>query len=96
MPLGLERVRGNPSVLASLEVIGPAREHAQNLMLSLLHHMRELVSPGLAWWRKEIRRSRAVQVGSVIVLIALILLMAWALKPKPATPWQKLHRALGL
>jgi class 3 adenylate cyclase len=96
---GLDRVRGNPWVRVSLRVIAPAREFAQSLVLSLLHRARTLVSPGLSWWRVELRRSRAVQVGSVVVLFALIVLivlMVGALKPKPTTPWQKLHRALGL
>jgi class 3 adenylate cyclase len=93
---GLDRVRGNLWVSVPLQVLRPAQEHAQNLLLSVLHHMRELLSQGLAWWRMEVRRSWPVQFGTVIVLVELIWFMVWSLRPKPATPWQKLHRALGL
>jgi class 3 adenylate cyclase len=93
---GLDRVRGNLWVSVPLQVLGPARKHAQNLTLSFLHHMRELLAKSLAWWRVEVRRSRPVQIATVIVLVALIGFMVWSLKTKPDTPWRKLHRALGL
>ena len=58
----------------------------------------ETVARGFGWWKTEIRRSRAIQYGTAALVIVLILLMVWAVnhKPKPATPWQKLQRSMGM
>jgi adenylate cyclase len=93
--VGLNRVRNKLSVVVPTEVLSPALDHARGISRSVLHHTGEALLTAYSWWQTEVRRSRAVQVGTVIVLVALIWFAAWALKPKPATPWQKLHRSLG-
>ncbi len=88
--LGLSRVRNRLAVVNPADVFAPAKEHAQNLLVA----GSDAALRGYTWWRTEVHRSRAVQVATVIVLIAAIWFTVWALRPKP-TAWQKLHRSLG-
>lgn len=93
--LALNRVRNKLTFVSPARILDPAREHAQNLLLTLLNQLADAVSRAVAWWRMEVRRSRAVQIGTLIALALITWFLIWALKPKPATPWQKLHRTLG-
>jgi adenylate cyclase len=81
--MGLDRVRGK------LET-APAMVQAQGL----LRQGGEMAT----WWRTELRRSKTVQYVTAAVVIALIIVLVWAVKhkPKPATPWEKIQRSLGV
>jgi hypothetical protein len=94
--LALNRVRNKLSVMIPTQVFVPTREHAQNLLLAVLNRLADTCSGAFNWWRTGVRRSRAVQYGTLIVLALIVWFVAWAFNHKPATPWQKLHRALGL
>lgn len=83
--ISLDRVRGK---LAT----APAVAHAQDL----LRQGSKVTTRTVAWWREEIKRSKAVQYGTAALVIVLIILLVWALKPKPTTPWQKFQRSLGI
>ncbi len=89
--LGLDRIRGEISV--SSQPLAPVMAHARGFFTQA----RDALLRGIAWWRIEVRRSRAVQVATVIVLIGLVIIAAWALKPRhTATPLERLQRSLGL
>jgi adenylate cyclase len=94
--LGLGRVRNKLSLVLPMRVLSPAMSHAQGFLSITLRQGIASLSRFFGWWREEVRRSRAVQYGTMIVLMGLIWLMYWALKPRPSTPWRKLQRALGL
>jgi hypothetical protein len=49
---------------------------------------------GFSWWQIEVRRSRTVQVATIVVLAALAAMLIWALTPRQ-TPMQKFRRSLG-
>jgi len=89
--LGLTPVRSRLSTLPADAAIS----HAQGALTKSL----DLTAHGFAWWREEVRHSRAVQVATIIALIALIVALVWAVKPKhkpkPLNPIQKLQRSLG-
>ncbi len=89
--LGLDRVRNNLSAGIPVEA---AVTRAQGLLM----RSREALAQGFAWWKIEIRRSRAVQYGTALMALILIVAMVWAVahKSRPATPLQRLHRTLGL
>jgi len=86
--MGLDRVRDK------LET-APAVAQAQGI----LRQGSKMTTQAAAWWRTEVRRSKAVQYGTAALVIALIILLVWAVKPgksRPATQWQKLQRSLNL
>jgi len=85
--VGLDRVRGKLGT-------APAVAHAQGL----LRQGREKIMQAVAWWRAAVRRSKAVQYGTIALVIALIIILVLAVKhkPKPATPWQKFQRSIGI
>jgi class 3 adenylate cyclase len=91
--LALDRVRGRLTAGTPAEV---AVTQAQGLLMKLF----EVVALGFARWKDGIRSSRAVQVGTALLVILAIVFTVWVMthkpKPKPATPWQKLQRSLGL
>lgn len=54
---------------------------------------------GFAYWRVEVKRSRLMQIGTAVVVIALVAALSWGMlreKPKPLTRWQKIQRGLGI
>jgi hypothetical protein len=91
------RLGGSP-----VEALAPVMDHARGLvsrMPGILQRMYEMTLRGVAWWRVEIRRSRAVQYATVVVVIAIIILITWFFQhrpSRPSTPWQKLQRKFGL
>jgi class 3 adenylate cyclase len=96
---GLDRVREKLAGGVA-QTLAPAVAQAQELasgVPGLLRRMTGASKQGFSWWRAEVRHSRPVQYVTVIVLLALVLLVVWAVKPKPAplTPLQKLQRSLG-
>ncbi len=89
---GLDRVRDK--LAAGLPAEAAVAQAHGALMLLM-----ETIARGFGWWKNEIRRSRAVQYATAVVLIIIIVFTVWAVKhhkPKPATPWQKLQRSLDL
>ncbi len=81
-------------------VLAPMMDHAQNMISKLpdvLACGSEKATKGITWWKDEIRRSRLVQYGTVVVVILLILALVWAVKPKPRrlNPIEQIERVLG-
>ncbi|HSM93916.1 MAG TPA: adenylate/guanylate cyclase domain-containing protein [Anaeromyxobacteraceae bacterium] len=98
--LGLTPVRDRLQASAAAQVLEPVAAHARGLVEALPARSRELqgrLARAWDWWRVEVRRSRAVQVATLVALVALALVVwaAWP-KPEPATPWQRFQRDLGL
>jgi adenylate cyclase len=91
--LGLDRVRGKLAAGIPAEA---AVTHAHGMLVKSL----EAASRGFDRWKEGLRSSRAVQVGTALLVIAAIVFTVWAVKhkpkPKPLTPLQKLQRTLGL
>jgi class 3 adenylate cyclase len=89
--LGLDPVRGK---LAGIPA-DTAINHARGAVMKSL----EMTAQGVSWWMTEIRRSRAVQYGTAVLAILLIIFMVWVvkhkIKPKPLNPIQKIQRSLG-
>jgi len=93
LPFGgqaLDRVRDRFGSVGPVDALGPAVEHARGLA----QKSSELGLRGFAWWQVEIRRSRTVQVITIVVVIGLIALLIWGLMPRQ-TPMQKFRRSLG-
>jgi len=83
--VGLNRVRAKLGTsIAVAEVQGWLRKGTDS------------TKQAVSWWRTEVRRSKAIQYTTVLAAIVLIIFLAWVLKPKPATPWQKFQRSLGI
>lgn len=96
--LGLDRVRAR---LGSAQVLEPVITQARGIAEKLpgaLQRGADTTLRGVSWWRHEVRRSRTVQVITIGVIIALIALIVGGIKQRqrPATPWQKFQRSLGL
>ncbi|MDH4162171.1 MAG: adenylate/guanylate cyclase domain-containing protein [Nitrospirota bacterium] len=95
---GLDRVRDRMSAGAAL---APALDHVQGLVQKTPDAIRkagDMANTGFHWWRSEVRHSRAVQYGTIAVVIILIITLAWGVwfkKSKPKTPWQKFQNSLG-
>jgi len=91
--LGLDRVRGK---LAAGTPAEAAMTQAQGMLMKLF----EVISRGFNRWKDGIRSSKAVQIGTALLVILAVVFTVWAVthkpKPKPATPWQKLQRSLGM
>lgn len=91
--LGLDRVRGK---LAA----GTSAEAAVTQAHGMLVKSFEATGRGFDRWKEGMRRSRAVQIGTALLVIAAIVFTVWAVKhkskPKPLTPLQKLQRSLGM
>ena len=85
--LGLDRVRDR---LAAPAVTG-VFEKAPGVVQDGVEKARR----GFAWWQSEIRRSRAVQYGTAVVVIALIIFLVWYFHHKPETPVERFRRSLG-
>jgi len=90
--LGLNRVRGKLALTLPTDALAPAMDQAQGLLVKAL----VALTQAFAWWKVEVRRSRLVQYVTAFVIVALIIYLVWAVNHRPATPWQKLHRKLGL
>ncbi len=90
--IGLQRVRGK---LATSATADAALSQAQGAMQQSL----ETATRGLDWWKNEIRTSRAVQIATVLIVVALIAVLVWMIKPKhkskPLNQIQKFERSLG-
>ena len=89
---GLDRVR---SKLAAGIPAEAAVAQAHGALMTVV----ATTTQGFGWWKNEIRRSRLVQYATAVILIIVIVFTVWAVKhhrAKPATPWQKLQRSLGL
>jgi adenylate cyclase len=88
--LGLNPVRGKLAV-------GPPAEAAMSHAHGVLNKFFEMVVQGFSWWRTEISRSRAVQYATALLAIALVIFLAWAVKPKhrQLNPIQKIQRSIG-
>jgi hypothetical protein len=73
---------------------------AQNALSKLpgvVQQSAETASRGFSWWKIEVRRSRGVQYGTIILAVLLIISLVWVAKSKPRkqlTPLQKLQRSL--
>ncbi len=93
--IGLSRVRNKLSVAIPANV-KPSLTGAQGFFLTLLNHGMELALRFYEWWREEVRRSRAVQYVTILILIALVWFTVWALKPKPVpvSPLKKFLHSL--
>ena len=91
--LALDRVRNR---LAAGTPAEAAVSQAHGVLMKSL----EAIARGFAWWKSEFRSSRAIQFVTALLLILLIAFTVWSVKhkpkPKPATPWQKLQRTLGM
>ena len=93
LPFGgraLDRVRDRLGTSLPIEALAPAVEHARGLA----EKAGTIGLRGFAWWQVEVRRSRAVQIATVVALAALVALLIWALTPRQ-TPMQKFKRSLG-
>ncbi len=89
--LGLSRVRSRLAAATA----DAALSQAQGVLTKSL----EAAANGVVWWRTEVRRSRAVQAATAIVIILLIVLLVWGVKARhkvKLTPMQKFQRSLGL
>ena len=96
--LGLARIRERLASGGGMQFLEPVAARARGVLAqspARLRQARGLVARGWDWWRVEVRRSRAVQIATAIAIVAVILLLAWALKPEPETRWQRFHRSLG-
>jgi len=93
--LGLSRVRNDIALAVPLQVLAPAMTHAQGFLTTAAHHGMSISMRFYGWWREEVRRSRAVQIGTLLVLTGLIWLAIWLFHSRQ-TPWRKLQRSLGL
>jgi adenylate cyclase len=94
LPFGgraLDRVREKLGSSLPVDALAPAVQHAAGLM----EKAGDIGLRGFSWWQVEVRRSRAVQIATIVVLAALVALFIWALTPKQ-TPVQKFRRSLGL
>jgi hypothetical protein len=95
---GLDRVRDRLGRLAPGQVLTPAMDQARDLLgrtPGMVERVFAELVRGYAWWRAEIRRSRAVQYGTAAVVIGLIVLFVWLYNRKPSTPWQRFRRDFG-
>lgn len=95
---GLDRVRGQLGRIHPAQVIVPAVEQARDLIgrtPGLLNKAYAESLRGYEWWRVEVKRNRAVQYGTVIIVAVVILVCLWLYQRKPSTPWQKFQRGLG-
>lgn len=89
---GLDRVRDRMTSAASLS---PALDQLQGLA----QKTPGALSTGFQWWRTEVRRSRMVQIGTLVVVLVVILALVLGFshkKAKPKTQWQKFQNSLGL
>ena len=70
--------------------------HAQSVFSDVVSQGTASATKGFAWWRSEVRRSRVVQYGTIVVVILLIVAVTWAVKHKQRrlSPLQKIERAL--
>jgi adenylate cyclase len=91
--LALDRVRGK---LAG----GTTAEVAVTQAQGMLKKSYEVAARGFDRWKDGIRSSRAVQIGTAVLVIFVIVFTVWAVKhkpkPKPLSPLQKLQRSLGI
>jgi len=95
---GLDRVRDRLGSGIPVDAFAPAMDQARGFFekaRSLTGHVLALGMRFYLWWRTEVRRSKAVRIGTVIAVLAITAFLIWVLKPKPATPWQKFKRSLG-
>lgn len=90
---GLDRVRGKLTAGIPAEA---AVTQAHGMLVKSL----EATGRTFDRWKEGMRRSRAVQVGTALLVLVAIVFTVWAVKhkpkPKPLTPLQKLQRSLGL
>lgn len=96
---GLDRVRPLLNRSAPVQAIAPMAGHAKGVFDILLDALRRCMAAsfaGFEWWRAEVRRNRTVQYGTLMVIIAIIVISIWLYNRKPATPLQKFRRQLGL
>ncbi len=97
--IGLDRVRSKLPAIAPGKALAPALDDAQGLLSAAVYRGRETADRFFSWWMDGIRRSRVVQYGTAMVLLAIILFMFWAIhhasRPQPRNPLQKLERSLG-
>lgn len=97
---GLDRVRDKLEA-GPAQVFAPAFDHVQGLVAKtpgLFRRMADALYNGYQWWRSEVRRSRAVQFGTIAVAVILIITLVWSIwhyTHRPKTPWQKFQRSLG-
>ena len=94
--LGLDRVRDRLSGPSTLQALGPAVSGVLEKAPGVLHQGADTARRGFAWWQTEVRRSRAVQYGTLIVIAAVIIVAIWYFNHKPATPVERFRRSLGL
>jgi adenylate cyclase len=94
--LGLERVRDRLGTPLSVQALAPAVNGIMQKAPGIVQPVLEALRRAFDWWRMEVRRSRAVQVGTMVVIAAIIGLLVWHFKHKPATPLERLRNSLGL
>lgn len=93
LPFGgraLDRVRQRLGSSLPVDALAPAVQHAARL----LEKAGDISLRGFAWWQVEVRRSRTVQIATIVVLAALVALLIWTFTPRQ-TPLQKFRRSLG-
>ena len=93
LPFGgraLDPVRARLGSTLPSDALAPAVDHARGLV----EKAGDMTLRGFSWWQVEVRRSRTVQVATVVVLAALVALLIWAFTPRQ-TPVQKFRRSLG-
>jgi hypothetical protein len=96
---GLDRVRDKLYRPATMQMLSPVADHAKgafDIALDLLRRLLVLFQQGFMWWRTEVRKNKTVQIGTVLVIVTIVILVTWLNKRKPATPWQRFKRDLGL
>jgi hypothetical protein len=93
---GLNRVRDRMGASISVLAIAPAVSGVFKRASGLMNRLVESAHRSFEWWRSEVRRSRAVQYGTMIVITLIIVLITWHFTHRqPATPLQRLQQSLG-
>ena len=90
--VGLHRARSSDATdltTQTRDVLGNIPDTARRLS----DRLRELFH----LWKRDVRTSRPMQIGTAVVAALLIGLLIWGVMPekKPLTPWQKLQKRLG-